>query len=313
MKLLLIGGDGTLGTYTTEELLALGHSVEILCPIKRESNHRNLRFHQGLGDYKTLSALFSTTHYDGIVNFLHYPNAEEYPEIHALLSANTEHLIFLSSYRVYADLQHPITETAPFLVDTVSDPAFLALETYAVSKSKEEAFLQKQEKKNWTIVRPVISFSANRLDVVLRSGREVLDAARSKQPLLLPAESMSLTAGLDWAGNTGKLIAHLLFRQAALGEAFTVSSAQNLTWKQVADCYTELLGTPFTWLDTETYLKLDQKAIQDPWILKYDRLFDRTIDNRKILGVTGLSDSSFRSIKDGILHEINKLKQEDLA
>ena len=50
---------------------------------------------------------------DGIVNFLHYPEAEAYPPVHKLLTENTDHLIFLSSYRVYADLQHPITEEAP--------------------------------------------------------------------------------------------------------------------------------------------------------------------------------------------------------
>ena len=64
--------------------------------------------------------------YDGIINFIHYRYAEEYKEIHPLLISNTDHLIFLSSYRVYADTQHPITESAPQLYKVLEDPEFFA-------------------------------------------------------------------------------------------------------------------------------------------------------------------------------------------
>ena len=34
--------------------------------------------------------LFSKTHYDGIVNFLHYADAEEYKRVHPFLMKNTD-------------------------------------------------------------------------------------------------------------------------------------------------------------------------------------------------------------------------------
>ena len=71
-----------------------------------------------------LEKLLTENRYDGIVNFLHYQTVESYKPFHELLAANTDHLIFLSSYRVYADEQHPITEEAPQLLDTAADKVF---------------------------------------------------------------------------------------------------------------------------------------------------------------------------------------------
>ncbi len=45
-----------------------------------------------------------------------------------------------------------------------------------------------------------------------------------------------------------------------------------------------------------------------PWIFKYDRVFDRKIDNSKILGVTGLKAGDFSSIYKGIKTELSKIK-----
>lgn len=105
------------------------------------------------------------------------------------------------------------------------------------------------------------------------------------------------------------LIANLLLKEKAFGEAFTVSSAQNLTWGEVADIYTELSGAKFNWVDTERYIEEYPWLKNTPWILKYDRLFDRKIDNSKILKVTGLKKEDFTSIRDGIKYEIEKINK----
>ena len=109
-KVLLIAGGGTLGTYTAEELLRLGHKVDVICLEDKSSENENLRFFKADATLDYLNEHFKDNHYDGIVNFIHYPNYKDYIPYHELLTNNTEHLIFLSSYRIYADKQHPITE-----------------------------------------------------------------------------------------------------------------------------------------------------------------------------------------------------------
>jgi nucleoside-diphosphate-sugar epimerase len=309
-RVLLIAGGGTLGTHTANELLALGHEVDIICPEEKISDHPKLHFIRSLATKELLTELFSRTHYNGIVNFIHYENIEEYDAIHPLLIKNTDHLIFLSSYRVYDNLQIPITETAPRLYDVTEDEDFLKNERYAIPKAKGEDYLTKKHPgEPWTIVRPVISLSERRMDLYTHSGRVLVDAARNGTSLPIPRSSKDLHAGLDWAGNSGKLIANLLFKPETFGETYTVSSAQNLTWGEVAEIYRELIGLKVDWCSEEEFLERcpECRGVKQ-WVYKYDRVFDRNIDNSKILSATGLKKSDFLSLKDGIRIELEKIK-----
>ena len=304
-KVLLIGGGGTLGLYTAKELLRLGHSVDVICLEDHVSGDERLTYYKEYATIEFLEQLFAKTRYDGIVNFIHNRNYKDYPPFHALLSRNTDHLIFLSSYRVYADLQHPITEDAPQLFDVIKDdPQLFEEETYAMSKSRSERFLADNPyPKNWTIVRPVISFSARRMDLIMTGKTEIVDAKREGRKIVLPLAAKNLTAGLDWAGNSGKLIANLLFKKETIGQAYTISTAQNLTWGEVADIYTDVLGVEFE-CTAEDY-RSDDMGAQFRW--KYDRAYDRSIDNTKVLAATGLTSADFKSIREGIIIELNKL------
>ncbi|MBO5453423.1 MAG: NAD-dependent epimerase/dehydratase family protein [Clostridia bacterium] len=309
-KVLLIGGGGTLGTYTAEELLHLGYSVDVICLEDKVSDNENLRFFKGKATLEFLTEFLLKNHYDGIVNFIHYPLFEEYKPVHKLLSKNTEHLIFLSSYRVYAESNGPITEETPHLLDVTTDKEFLENEWYALSKAKAEKFIRNEsETNNWTIVRPVISFSADRLDVVTVSGHIVYDYAKEGKTVYLPDKAKEVVAGLDWAGNSGKLIANLLFKKEAYGEAYTISSAQRYTWGEIADMYTEILGTKFCWIDSDEWLSNEEYTGNNKWAVLYDRFFNREIDNSKVLKVTELTEKDFKPIKEGIKIEINRLKE----
>lgn len=310
-KVLLIAGGGTLGTYTANELLALGNKVDVICREDKVSDNKNLMFYKAEITPEYLSEFLSDRFYDGIVNFLHYYKKEDYADTHKLLMEKTNHLIFLSSYRVYADMQHPITESAPKLLDVSTDEKFLATEKYALSKAKLEKYLyDKCAGQNWTIVRPVISFSKYRFDLVTYFGQDLLNKINSGATIPLPIDAKNITAGLDWAGNSGKLIANLLFKNECFGEAYTVSSAQNLTWGEVAEIYTKLLGAKFEWVSVDEY----RKATNDfnLYALLYDRLFDRNIDNSKILKATGLKSEDFLPIEEGIKLELKLKEAENL-
>lgn len=307
-QILLIGGGGTLGTYTAQELLRLGYTVDVICLEDKTSDNERLSFYKGAATQEYLEEILEKKHYNGIVNFVHYPEVEDYKPIHKLLTEHTEHLIFLSSYRVYADLMHPITEEAPMLLDVTEDKEFLETEKYAISKAKGEKFLRNEsEKRNWTIVRPVISFSNLRFDVVICSGQKIIERTKAGKSVILPKEAKDLVAGLDWAGNSGKIIANLLFKEEAFGEAYTISSAQNLTWGEVAELYTELIGAKFEWVDTDAFWESGEEDCSKIYTLLYDRLYDRTIDNSKVLKAIGLQKSDFTSIRDGIKVELAKV------
>ena len=309
-RVLLIAGGGTLGTYVASELLRLGAIVEVICPEEKVSHNSRLIFHQSLATTELLEDLFSRNHYHGIVNFIHYKSVEEYAPVHRLLIRNTDHLIFLSSYRVYADLQHPITESAPRLTEVISDPAFLETEDYAVPKSRCEDFLRSScQGEPWTIVRPVISFSQKRLDLLMASGRQVLELAARKEILYLPKLAKDFTAGLDWAGNSGKLIANLLFREETIGDTFTIYSGHKTTWGEVADIYQKRIGLQVCWCDEAEYLERNPDIQESKWwTWVFDRRFNRDVDCSKVLNATGLTAQDFVSVEQGILKELNIIR-----
>ena len=307
-RVLLIAGGGTLGTYVSEELLRLGAFVEVICPEEKVSDNERLVFHQSLATEEVLRDLFSKKHYDGIVNFIHYKKVDDYRRIHPLLISNTDHLIFLSSYRVYANEQHPITEDAPRLADILTDKEFFEKEDYALPKARCEDYLRQEHAgEPWTIVRPVISFSDRRLDLLLYSGKDVLNYAGRTEEMLMPSLVKDYAAGIDWAGNSGKLIAHLLFKEKAIGEAFTVYSGHGLTWGEVAEKYSRLTGVEIRWCSEEEYVCNNPKITRNPWMWKYDRIFNRDMDCSKILRVTGLSKNDFSSVEEGIKRELEKI------
>ena len=305
-RVLLIAGGGTLGTYVSKELLRLGAEVEVICPEEKTSDNDRLTFHQSLATEELLRDLFSQKHYDGIVNFIHYSNAEDYKKIHPLLIANTDHLIFLSSYRVYADEQHPITEQAPRLFDVVKDTDFLENEKYAVPKSICEDYLRNEHAgEPWTIVRPVISFSERRMDLYMYSGDRLLRAADQGEELLLPQFARDYSAGLDWSGNSGKLIANLLFKTDAIGETFTIYSGHGLTWGEIAEAYRKTIGLKVRWCEEKEFLAFHR--FRSAWAYVYDRRYNREIDCTKVLRVTGLTKQDFASVEEGIKQELIKL------
>lgn len=311
-KILLIAGGGTLGTHTGRELLRLGARVEVICPEEKVSDHANLRFYQSLATDEFLTKLFSKNHYDAIVNFIHYEDPTEYRRVYPMLRAACDQLVFLSSYRVYADEMHPITEDAPRLYDVLKDEEFLAQDTYAIPKSKCEDFLRAECADDpWTIVRPVISFSDRRLDLVLYCGKSTIHAAESGRTLILPESVRDLHAGLDWAGNSGKLIAHLLCKKAALGGTFNIYSGHGMTWGEVAEAYHDAIGLDVRWGSDEEYLDMFPTIRTDCQYARmwyYDRKFDRQIDASHVLEVTGLCASDFCSIRDGIAYEAEKIR-----
>ncbi|MBO7150610.1 MAG: epimerase, partial [Clostridia bacterium] len=170
-RVLLIAGGGTLGTHTANELLRLGVAVDVICPEEKVSHHQRLTFQRSLVSRELLDDLFSKYHYDGVVDFIHYKDPEAYKAAYTHLREHIDHIIFLSSYRVYANSSEKITEASPRLLDVETDKDFLARETYALPKSVCEDWLRNERKgERWTIVRPVISFSHLRLDLLLYSG-----------------------------------------------------------------------------------------------------------------------------------------------
>lgn len=297
-----------MGEYTAKDLIERGISVDVIGLSDNPFEEcKGINYYKFDASLKNLTDFLEGKYYDGIVDYLWYHDVSDYPPFHTLIARHTQHHIFLSSYRVYADLEHPIKESSPKLADVVTDRDFLAREDYAVAKIKCERYLESSPFKNWTVVRPVISTSMRRFDLICQSGDMLLRSAAKNEPVRIPASCRFLTAAVDWAGNTGMLISRLLCNENTLCKSYTVTSGENLLWDTVAQYYADILGLRYEWISDIQYVRENiYPRFGNDWIFRYDRKFDRKIDNSAVLQATGLTKNDFVPLRDGIMIELDK-------
>lgn len=307
-KVLVIGGTGVMGSYLIPFLVAQGFQTDVVALDSKYSANANLRYIQGDAKNDTFLSSLLCRGYDAIVDFMTY-GTDEFLKKHTQLLANTDQYIFLSSYRVYANEEHPIVETSPRLLETSKDKEFLASDDYSLFKAREEDILKNSGKSNWTIVRPTITYSPARLQLVTLEPDTLINRARLGKPVILPQQALDAQTTMTWGSDVAKMLARLVLNKDAYGEAFTTATAEHHSWKEVAKYYEKLLGLKYIAVDKEDFLTIrqDELITHCRWQLEYDRCFERIIDNRKILNVTGIKQSELIGLYDGLKHTIEAI------
>ena len=309
-KVLLLGGGGTIGTYVAKELLAMGCAVDIICLEDYTSDNDKLRYFKATITLDYLKGFLADKHYDGILDLLHHDVPEDYIAFHMQIAPKTDHEIFFSSIRALGNAQHPITEEAPRILDLIdsgefTDKDFIARDAYSLSKARCERYLRSVSKyQNWTIIRPMINTSSKRFDIILNTFQSPIEYAKAGKVMYQPDICRYKIAGLEWAGNTGKMIAHLMFKKECMGQTYMLSTGHRMTWDDVANVYAELIGLKTEWVPVEEYTA---KSGYGGWGIMYDRGYDRDVDNTKILKATGLKPEDFTPFKEGVRQELKAI------
>ena len=80
----------------------------------------------------------------------------------------------------------------------------------------------------------------------------------------------------------------------------------------MADDYRDILGADIREVDKQTYLGfLDPaRGCGATWQLEYDRLFDRAVDNSKILKLAGLTQADLTPVKTALEAELSRLPRD---
>jgi nucleoside-diphosphate-sugar epimerase len=303
-RALLLGGTGAMGIHLGPALANAGFKVDITTRRTRSSDTPGIHFATGdAHDDQFVTALLTRHRYDVIVDFMVYGTADFARRMPTLL-AGTEQYFFVSSYRVFADA--PIlTETSPRLLDVSPDHAYLRTDEYALAKARQEDLLRASGARNWTIVRPGITYSTGRFQLATLEADMVLWRSQRHVPVAVPGAMLDKQTTLTWAGDVARLITRLAGNSDALGEDFNVVTAEHHTWRYIADIYHELLGTEVREVETSAYIKALGGGY-GVYQVNYDRMFNRVLDNRKVLAVTGSSQDDFSSVQTGLTAELQR-------
>lgn len=302
MRALVLGGTGAMGSHVCAKLAQRGWDVVSTTRRERKPDGNGAAYAVGdAHDPAFLDGLLAER-WDAVVDFMVWAT-DEFRERYGKLLASTDQYMFTSSYRVYAD-SPVITEESPRLLDVVDDPKYLATDEYALSKARCEDMLFNSGMDNWTVTRPAVTYdgAVGRLQLAVLESGDWLWRATNGVPVPLPAEMLEKQATMSWGGDVAEMMARLVGNPKALGEAFTVSGSDHMAWGEVAEMYRRALPS----LQIEPCGLVEFESVRGGvYQIRYDRMFDRVIDNSKVLDATCMDSAGLRGMAEGLPAELS--------
>lgn len=310
MKVLILGGTGTISYDVTNRFVENGHEVFL---INRGSRNdiASERVHYFRGDVFNndfLREILENTWFDVIVDFLMF-NADQMAQRLPILSDKCEQYIFISSATVYQNTNERITESVPISNDGWGYARGKAeCEKYLVANKDEFGFY-------YTIVRPYYTYDHRRLffplihDRTSRGYYTLLHRLLSHKPVIVCGNEeedhrFNLTSSRDFA----IALEGLLLNPQAINEDFHITSDFTTSWKEILAIIEKKINVkcegvfiPCDFL--EKYYPVGKEEIANG--LAYDHIFDNSKIHRAVPGY-----KSSISIGDGLSKSVEYLLEK---
>lgn len=307
MNILLLGGTGAMGMHLAKELANAEHSVFVTTRSNRTDSN-SIRYLVGNShEVNFLNTVLKQKHWDAIVDFMSYQTAE-FQNKYMFFLNSTKQYIFLSSSRVYASSKEKLTENSPRLLDVCADQDYISTDEYALAKARQENLLKQSGKKNWTIIRPYVTFSESRLQLSCEEKESWLYRAIHRRTIVFSKDLSHRKTTFTYGADVAKGIASIIGKDGALGEAFHITQNESYLWSDLLKIYLDALEIELGYRP-----KVLEKEKYEPYMggnlpqVKYDRLYDRVFDNRKIN--TFIDTAKFNKTRDAVhlcIHEFMK-------
>jgi nucleoside-diphosphate-sugar epimerase len=276
LRILFIGGTGVISSACVPRVLAAGHELTVLnrggtglrpLPSGVEQLRVDIR------DAEATREVLGDRDFDVVVDFVAYTTAHVQSDVD-IFSSRTGQYVFISSASAYhkPPRRVPVTESTP-----LHNPYW----QYSRDKiACEELLMAAYRDKGFpvTIVRP--SHTYDRTSMPIDGGWTQIDRMRRGLPVLVHGDGTSLwtlTHHTDFA----KAFVGLLGHTRSLGEAYTITGDDVLTWDQIFT----LLGHAAGAEPTLVHVPSDLIASVDPdWGagLLGDKAHSMIFDNSKI-------------------------------
>lgn len=294
-KVLLIGGTGAIGMYLAPYLLKEGFKVYITSRSDRSSDNDNIEYLKGNGkDIQWLMKVAAENEFVAVIDFMMY-NYQELEERYKELLSLSNQYIYLSSYRALASDKDFLKDDSPRKVDLANIDSTLGEDKYGMTKGQQENLFLSSNNKNWTIVRPSMTFSKNRFQFGAMDNWDIFRTVRGAATVL-PKGLWDTPATLVYGKDVALMISKLVANDEALGETFNVVTKEYKNWSELSCMFNRVFGLMVSKIiSDDEYINLTGQGRT-----MIDRLLPRKFDNTKLLEVTGLKESDFHSLEEGL-------------
>lgn len=304
MNVLVMGGTGAIGSPLVDDLLSDGVDVNIVVTSRsyRKSTNPALRYVIGNArDLQFIEKILGERIWDVIVDFMNY-DLDEFKSRVDLMLASTFHYIWISSCRVYSDSAARLFEDSPRLLETSTDREFLATNRYALRKARQEDVLKNSGKKNFTIIRPYITYNTERLQLGVLEKEHWLCRLLRGKALVVSEEFLEKETTLTYARDVSGAILDLINRGNPEGEIYQIAGRETISWCDLLRLYCDIIFRQ-TGLRPKVYCSKTICVIENLWEggynTVYDRNYNRRFDSMKIERVLG-KKINYSSIREGV-------------
>ena len=232
MKILIIGGTGTISSAITRQLAAGGHQLWLLNRgNRRKEVPANVKqIVADINDEITVLQLLENQHFDAVCEFIGFVPSQIERDIR-LFKGRTRQYVYISSASAYNKpaSNHVITEGT-----TLANPYW----QYSRDKIACEERLMNEYRENGfpvTIVRPSHTYCERGVPTSIHGPKgswQVLKRMMEGKPVLIQGDGSSLWT-LTWNEDFARGFIGLLGNPKAIGEAFQIMSDESLTWNQI--------------------------------------------------------------------------------
>ena len=241
MKILIIGGTGTISSAITRQLSETGHDLWLLNRGTRK-NEVPANVHQvicDIDDEATVLASIEGEMFDAVCEFIGFVPAQVERDIR-LFRGRTRQYVYISSASAYNKpaANHVITEGT-----TLANPHW----QYSRNKIACEELLMKEYRDTGfpiTIVRPSHTYCERGVPTSVHGPKgswQVLKRMMDGKPVIIQGDGTSLWT-LTWNEDFARGFIGLLGNPKAIGEAFQIMSDEQLTWTQIYECIAKALN-----------------------------------------------------------------------
>ena len=236
---LFIGGTGIISSACVREAQSLGFDVSVLnrgLTTKRPLPEAVRVLQADLDDDQAMAAALSGREFDFVADFFSF-TTERLSRNVDLLRGRVGQFVFISTASAYQKpvLSLPITESTPLRNDFWEySRDKIACEDYLMGLWRSEGFPM-------TIVRP--SHTYDGFCLPLFGHWQQIVRARAGKPMVVQGDGTSLwtlTHTSDFAYMFGGVMGH----PSALGEAYTITGDEVLTWNAIAGMLADAAGVP---------------------------------------------------------------------
>ncbi len=245
MKILIIGGTGTISSAVTRQLASEGHELWLINRGNRSAEvPGNVRLITGdINEHpdEVMAKLGNET-FDSVCEFIGFLPEQVERDIR-LFTGRTRQYVFISSASVYNKPagQYIITEGT-----SLANPYW----EYSRNKIACENILMKAYRENGfpvTIVRPSHTYGERNIPVSVHGTKgnwQILKRMLEGKPVIVHGDGSSLWT-MTWNEDFAKGFIGLLGNVQASGEAFQITSDESLTWDQIYRCMADALGVEY--------------------------------------------------------------------